>query len=213
VYYTYLPGRTFHVYAPVAGGSRWPRDVMVHAGASFDTVDVHNYNSDITGYTQHMHEWMTQNGKAEAELWLSEWATYQGGYQWASTGVNTVLNNLIRGAHPGPQHIDGSHLFTFYDWDGCNGGSRHVDWNDFQGLIGPTGTRLASFYAVRMGIRALNRCKTTFQSTTSDSHVLAITTKDAEGTMYLLVTNSSRETSYHVDADLSALITSGIGTM
>jgi hypothetical protein len=64
-----------------------------------------------------------------------------------------------------------------------------------------------------MGIRALNRCKTTFQSTTSDSHVLAITTKDAEGTMYLLVTNSSREASYNVDADLSAHITSGTATM
>jgi hypothetical protein len=40
-----------------------------------------------------------------------------------------------------------------------------------------------------------------------------ITAKDAEGTMYLLVTNSSRETSYNVHADLSALITSGTGTM
>jgi hypothetical protein len=80
-------------------------------------------------------------------------------------------------------------------------------------LIGPTGTRLASFYAFRMGIRALNRCKATYQSTPSDSHVLAITTKDADGTMYLLVTNSSRETSYNVDADISALITSGTGIM
>jgi hypothetical protein len=85
---------------------------MVHAGASFGTLDVHNYNSDITGYTQPMLEWMSQNSKAQAELWVSEWATYQGGYQSASTGVNTVLNNLIRGARPGPQHIDGSHLFT-----------------------------------------------------------------------------------------------------
>jgi hypothetical protein len=40
-----------------------------------------------------------------------------------------------------------------------------------------------------------------------------ITAKDAEGTMYLLVTNSSRETSYNVHADLSALITSVTGTM
>jgi hypothetical protein len=64
-----------------------------------------------------------------------------------------------------------------------------------------------------MGIRALNRCKTTFQSTTSNNHVLAITTKDTEGTMYLLVTNSSGETSYNVHADLSALITNSTGTM
>jgi len=25
---------------------------MINAGASFDTVDVHNYNADITGYTE-----------------------------------------------------------------------------------------------------------------------------------------------------------------
>ena len=31
--------------------------------------------------------------------------------------------------------------------------------------------------------------------------------------MYLLVTNSSRATSYNVKADLSALITNGTGTM
>jgi hypothetical protein len=213
VYDTYLPGRTFHVYAPVTGGSRWPRDVMVHAGASFDTMDVHNYDPDITNYTERMHGWMNQSGKAAAELWLSEWGMYVGGYQSASTGVHTVLNNLIRGARPGHDHIDGSHLFTFYDWDGSNGGSQRVDWSNFQGLVGSTGTRLASFYAFRMGIRTLNSCKTTYQSTTSDSHALAITTKDAEGTIYLLVTNSSRESSYNVNADLSALITSGNGTM
>jgi hypothetical protein len=213
VYHTYLPGRTFHVYAPVTGGSRWPRDVMMHAGASFDTMDVHNYNADITGYTEHMHGWMHRYGKAQAELWLSEWATYRGGYQLASTGVNTVLNNLIRGARPGDDHIDGSHLFTFYDWDGSHGGSQHVDWSNFQGLVGPTGTRLASFYAFRMGIRALNGCKVTYQSTTSDSHVLAITTKDAQGTVSLLVTNSAAQKPYTVDADVSALVTSGTGTM
>jgi hypothetical protein len=43
--------------------------------------------------------------------------------------------------------------------------------------------------------------------------VLTITAKDAEGTMYLLVTNSSRETPYNVSADVSALLTSGTGTM
>jgi len=131
----------------------------------------------------------------------------------ASTDVNAVLNNLIRGARPGHDHINGSHLFTFYDWDGSHGGSQPVNWSNFQGLVGPTGTRLASFYAFRMGIRALNRCKTTFQSTASDSHVLAITTKDAEGTVYLLVTNSSTDTSYDVNADVSALVTSGTGNM
>ena len=174
VYQTYLPGRSLHVYAPVtAGGSTWPRDVMINAEESFDTVDVHNYNADITGYTAQVLGWMTQYGKADAELWLSEWATYRGGYQAASVGVTTVLNNLIRGASPGNTHIDGSHLFTFYDWSGLQ---------PFQGLVGPTGTRLASFYALRMGTRALSRavngCKTTYESPTSNRNLLAITTQD-----------------------------------
>ena len=60
VYRTYLPGRTFHVYAPVAGGRDWPREVMMRAGASFDAVDVHNYNADISVYTQHMRGLMSQ---------------------------------------------------------------------------------------------------------------------------------------------------------
>jgi hypothetical protein len=112
VYQTYLGGRPFRVYAPVTGpGSAWPRDVLLNAGAYFDTVDVHNYSADITDYTAQVHGWMNQSGNADAELWLSEWATYRGGYQLASTGVITVLNNLIRGARPGNAHIDGSHLF------------------------------------------------------------------------------------------------------
>src|SRR5262245_52294280 len=162
---------------------------MINSGASFHTVDVHNYNADITGYTAQVRAWMMQHGHAHAELWLSEWGTYRAGYQAASIGVTTVLNNLIRGAQPGTAHIDGSHLFTFYDWSGVQ---------PFQGLVGPTGTRLASFYALRMGIRALNGCKTTYESTTSHRNLLAITTQDAGGTVYLLVTNSARTTAYTV---------------
>ena len=36
MYQTYLPGRTFHVYAAVTGGSSWPPGVMQNAGAWFD---------------------------------------------------------------------------------------------------------------------------------------------------------------------------------
>jgi hypothetical protein len=143
VYHTYLPGRTFHVFAPVTGGSSWPPEVMLNAGASFDTVDVHNYSADISDYTAQVHGWMQQYGKADAELWLSEWATYGDGYQSASTGVNTVLNNLIRGARPGNDHIDGSHLFPFYNWDGSGSASQ-----SFQGLVGPMSTPLAIFNGV-----------------------------------------------------------------
>lgn len=75
------------------------------------------------------------------------------------------------------------------------------------------GAKRASFYALRMGTRALNGCKTAYQTTTNNGNLLAITTKDAAGHIDLLVTNSTANTSYTVDADLSALITSGTGTM
>ena len=79
-------------------------------------------------------------------------------------------------------------------------------------MVDINGGKRASFYALRIGTRALNGCKTTYQSTASNSNLLAITTRNAGGQIFLLVTNSSK-TSYTVDANLSALITSGTGTM
>jgi hypothetical protein len=208
VYTTYLPGRTYHIYAPVTtGGSSWPNDALQQIPTYFDSVDIHNYNSDITSYTQQVHGWMNATGHGSYPLWLSEWATYRGGYTNAGTGQKLILNNLIRGSRPGNDYIYGSHLFTFYDWDGFSGG-----FQNFQGLVDINGAKLASFYALRIGTRALNGCKTTYQSTSSNSNLLAITTRDSSGHIYLLVTNGSR-TSYTVDANLSALLTSGTGTM
>jgi hypothetical protein len=63
-----------------------------------------------------------------------------------------------------------------------------------------------------MGTRALEGCRPTYQSTTSNSNLLAITTKDSSGKYDLLVLNTSANTSYTVNADLSKLITSGTGT-
>jgi hypothetical protein len=209
VYRTYLPGRSYHVYAPVTtGGSDWPLAALQQIPDAFDTVDIHNYSSDISGYTRQVHGWMNSTGHGARQVWLSEWATYRGGYDQATTGVNTVLANMIRGARPGDDHIDGSHLFTFYDWDGFSGG-----FQNFEGLVGPTGTKRLSFYALRMGIRALGGCRPTYQSTASSGDLLAITTRDALGQVFLLVTNSARRTSYSIDANLSALATTGTGTM
>jgi hypothetical protein len=209
VYTTFLPGRTFHIYAPVTtGGSSWPNDALQQIPQYFDSVDIHNYNSDITAYTEQVHGWMNATGHASYPLWLSEWATYRGGYSNASTGVKTVINNLIRGARPGNDHIDGSHLFTFYDWDGFSGG-----FQNFEGLVDRNGARRSTFYGFRLASRALNGCRPTYQSTASTSNLLAITTTDSLGSVYLLVTNSANKTSYTVDANLSALRTSGTGAM
>jgi len=208
VYTTYLPGRTYHIYAPVTtGGSTWVNDALQQIPIYFDSVDIHNYNSNITGYTRRVHRWMNATGRGSYPLWMSEWATYEGGYSDISTGLKTILNNLIRGSRPGNDYIYGSHLFTFYDWGGFNGRLAN-----FEGLVDVNGAKRAGFYALRIGTRALNGCKTTYRSTPNNSNLLAITTRDTSGQIYLLITNGS-ERAYNVDANLSALITSGTGTM
>jgi hypothetical protein len=207
VYSTYLPGRSYHVLAPVTtGGSDWPLDALTQIPAHFDSVDVHNYSSDITGYTREVHGWMNATGHSDYPVWLSEWATYRGGYDRASKGVGLVINNLIRGSRPGDDYIYGSHLFTFYDWDGFSGG-----FQNFEGLVDRDGNKRSSYYAMRLANRALVGCRPTYQATASNSRLLAIATQDEAGAVYVLVTNSGpKEVS--VDVDLSALRTSGTGT-
>jgi hypothetical protein len=155
-----------------------------------------------------VHAWMESTSHASYPLWLSEWSTYLDRYHMASTAIGRVVNNLIRGSRPGSDHVDGSHLFTFYDWDGFPGG-----FQNFQGLVAADGTKRMSYYAFRLAVRALQGERPTHESTTSTDNLLAITTEDAAGSLYLLVANSAARTSYAVDADLSALRTTGTGTM
>jgi hypothetical protein len=185
---------TYRVYG---GMSRWEwqDDDGAYGAPSIDQIKADSnavnwawwdaaMTSPPNGSDYWVHAWMNSTGHGDREVWLSEWATYRGGYDQATTGVNTVLANMIRGARPGDDRIDGSHLFTFYDWDGFSGG-----FQDFEGLVGPTGTKRLSFYALRMGIRGLGGCRPTYQSNASSGNLLAITTRDTLGYTYLLVTN------------------------
>ena len=207
VYATYLPGRTPHIYAPVTtGGSSWPNSVMQAVPGAFDSVDVHDYNSDITSYVTTVRGQMAANGFGSAPLWLSEWGTYRGGYNTASKGVGLVITNLIRMSSPST-YVYGSHLFSLYDWSGFSGG-----FQNFQGLINGSGTRLSSYYALRIATRALVGCRPTYQSTSTQGNLTAITTKDASGAYYVLIANNAGNTSYTTTVDLSALKTTGAGT-
>jgi len=207
VYATYLGNRTHHIYAPVTGGTTWPNDALINVGTYFDSMDIHDYNSNISSQVEAVHASMNSDGYPNDPLWISEWATYRGGYQNAGTGVKTLINNMIRGSQPGNDNVYGSHMFTFYDWNGFSGG-----FQNFQGLVDVNGNKLSSYYGFQIAAKALQGCKPTYQSTVSNSSLLAITTKDTAGKIYLLVTNSSSNTPITVDANLSALKTTGTGT-
>jgi len=202
VYRTYLPDRTYHVHAPVTvGNSRWPFDAMQQLPKHFDSVNIHDYALDISNYTQQLHGWMNRNGHANSPLWLGEWGTYQTGYDDLPFAIN-LIKNMIRGSQPGNNYLYGSHIFSLYDW-GKGGG--------FQGLVGAKGERRVSYYAFRMGIRALQGSRATFSTSTSHTDLTAIATRASSRDFYLLVTNSGQK-SYTINTNLSALVTEGTGT-
>jgi hypothetical protein len=81
-----------------------------------------------------------------------------------------------------------------------------------EGLLGSGGKRRAGYYALRMGIRALQGGKATFFPVANSPNLMAVATKDASNNVYLLAVNSQRK-SYTVNADISALIEFGSGTV
>jgi hypothetical protein len=182
VYSTYLPGRSFHIHAPkTVGGSRWPGDTLATIPSYFDTINVHTYDWDISGYVQQIRNWMRGTIHEKSPLWLGEWGTYTEGYNDLGFSLN-LIKNTIRMSQPGDTYVYGSHLFSLYDW-GRN--------EDFQGLISAQGDRRLSYYAFRMAIRALQGGRNVLLTTNSHPDLMAMATQDNQGRIFLLMVNSS----------------------
>ncbi|MEG4810148.1 hypothetical protein QUA82_20605 [Microcoleus sp. F8-D3] len=203
VYKTYLPDRTYRIHGPkTLGGSNWPASALQEIPNYFDTVNVHNYDADISNYTRKVRGWMNGTVRANSQLWVGEWGTYEISYGDLSLALN-LIKNVIRGSQPGDNYIDGSHIFCLYDWGKLG---------QAEGLVGEGGKRRAGYYALRMAIRALQGGKATFFPITNSSDLMAVATVDASKNVYLLVVND-RATSYTVNADISELIKTGNGTV
>ena len=203
VYKTYLPARTYRIHGPkTVGGSNWPADALREIPNYFDTVNVHNYDADISNYTRKVRGWMNGSIRANSQLWVGEWGSYQISYNDLSLALS-LIKNLIRGSQPGDNYIYGSHIFSLYDW-----GKPVLP----EGLLGPSGKRRAGYYALRMGIRALQGGRATFFPVTNVSGLMAVATLDASNNVYLLAVNDKPK-SDTVNADISALIKAGNGTV
>ena len=201
VYRTYLPGRTYHIYAPAASRGNWPNDAIRSIPQFFDSMDVHIYRTNISSYIEQVHGWMNAAGHPHYPLWLTEWGSHTNEYNSVAFGI-TLINNLIYGSRPGNDYVYGSQIFTLYDFDTTP-----------TGLISYNGMRRVDYYAMRMAIRALQGCRPTYRSVTSDNALLAITTRDVAGNIDLLVTNQSTTTWYDIDANLSSLLSNDRGIM
>lgn len=204
VYKTYLPGRAYHIYAPATTtGSVWPHTLLQQAPDAFDGLDIHDYSSDIRKDVQQAHSWLSEAGREIEPVWLSEWGSYQRNNKYDTVAMGlSLLNNLIYGSEPGDTYVYGSAVFSLYDYG-------TVPF----GLIRNDGTRRADYYAVRMATRALQGCRPTYQSVIVHPDVLTITTRDAHGNLFFLLTNRASQPFASMTVDLSALTSTGNETI
>lgn len=203
VYKIYLPDRTYHIHAPkTTGGSIWPLNAFQKIPNYFDTVNVHTYDEDISPYIQKVRSWMNANNYANSDLWLGEWGTYQNQYNSIPFALN-LIKNMIRASQSGNNYVYGSLIFALYDW-GKKG--------EFKGLMNFQGQKQASYYAFRMGIRALQGGRPTFSTLISNPNLMAIATKDNTNNLYLLIVNSKNQ-SFTPNIDISAFMQVGNGTI
>lgn len=79
-------------------------------------------------------------------------------------------------------------------------------------MLGLSGQRRAGYYALRIGIRALQGGKASFFPITNSSDLMAVATLDCRNNFYLLAVNY-RAKSYTVNADISAQRKTGNGTV
>jgi hypothetical protein len=200
VFHTYLPGQTYHILAPATSGGNWPEGILQHASHYFDSMDIHAYGNFQQG-VQIVHHVMSSAGYSNEPLWITEWGSYQRSYNSAPFGIS-LINDLITGSSPGNDYVYGSTIFALYDYS-----------TNYDGLIDYKGNRRIDYYALRMGIQALQGCRPTYQSSVNSKDLLAITTVDASNNIYLLVTNKNAQAAYTVKADLSALRMQATGTM
>ena len=199
VYATYLPGRAFHIHAPkTVGGSGWPRALLATIPTYFDSINVHNYDWDISAYVKQVRRWIHGTIHEKSPLWLGEWGTYTGGYDDLTLALN-LIQNMMRMSQPGDSYVYGSHLFSLYDW-GRNG--------DFEGLVNAEGDRRLSYYAFRLGIRALQGGRPVLPTTSSAPEVMAMATQNTKGDFSLLIVNNHPE-AQRIIADVSSLFVQG----
>lgn len=197
VYDTFLPGRTFRLYAPVAASANeWVIESIVQNDAIVDVVDWHRYGSPVNDATT-LNGWIDQydTDGVHEDLYLSEWGSYRGEY---TSVADSLKYSLMLRAHSlaAPQYVASSAIFPFYDWT-----------NSVIGLVAPDGTRRESFWALRLMNRGLNGAKQGYALTSDippQASVYAIAAKDqTTNALHVEILNRSAQT-HVITLDLSA---------
>lgn len=197
VYKKFIPNRQYSIHAPISlGKSHWPFEALRHIPESFDSLNVHDYDTDVSLYVRKVRGWAESNGHSRSPIWLGEWGSHTNDYNDDTFALNLV-KNMIRASQPFPNYVFGSHIFSLYDW-GIDG--KH------QGLVDPDGKRRLSYYAFRLGTRALQGGKSLLELQKRENSIVAAATK-SDNHLFLLLVNSSSATRF--DVDVSAHLQNG----
>jgi hypothetical protein len=202
-YTTFLPGREYRLYAPVCCEpcSSFIAAVNEEAPDRFDHYSFHYYNYFPLMVTavEDMHRMMdTREGR---ELWMTEWGTFtdfDNGYVGKNHDIPTTvmwLKFLLTMCYPGENHVDGWHYFPL---------SYPIDGNAL--IFRDTQEKSAMYYALRMGIRALQGGKDIFRTETNDTAITALTALDSTGMLDFIAVNTGDDAKT-CEVDLSAFIT------
>ena len=212
LYKTFLPDRHPNILVsalsyPQAWGNGvpngWQDDVLHWTGNGNMTASYHYYhtgNEWINGIANISHPQLNNATLANNQVWVTEWgggADDQGTTSF--TPLNSVheINDLIAGSQPGNGYLYGT---DYFDWSSPSANQQY--W----GIVDENGNPRSIYYALRLASRALNNGKATYATTVSNTTDLtAITTRDDNGNVYVLITNQSSTTDYTIDSDLSAL--------
>jgi len=202
VYDTYLPGKTFRLYAPVSTHpNEWITESLIQNDAIIDVVDWHRYGPPADEAAM-VNGWVDQydSDGVHEELCISEWGTYRGGYETHGNAMN-YAKYLMDHSLAAESYVARSQIFSMYDWS-----------SRMTGLILADGTKTATYYAFRLMVRGLQGAKTRYAVThdiPSNVWIYPIAAVDqGSNTMYVEVMNKSRK-SHTITLDVSAHATSG----
>jgi hypothetical protein len=202
VYSTYLPGRTYHIYAPVGVNTGWQEEVLTNIPDLFDVMDFHTYDSDISGKINQTNNNIAQYGGGRTyPLDVSEWGNYRDAYDSVSYGVKNIAANIVRSARA-EWLTRGTHIFSMYNWGDSDRWCR--------GLIDDDGTRRDGYYGFRLAARGVGGARTGYETTADSAKFIVATTVDDGGAIYVTMVNIGVGAT--VNVDVSALISSGTAT-
>jgi len=201
VYTTYLPTRKFETYGPVVSWPNdWIHDVLSKGGGTLSNLDYHHYASknQFTDGINSAHGMMNETGYSGQPLWLTEWGSYDNDLpnvrQNDSKSFSIkMINNIINMCRPGDDHVNG---WDYYNFASGTYGDELLDAN---------GSPRTVYYALKMAISALKGALPVYQCTSGNTNLKAILSKDENGTINLLVTDTSSTQGFTIQADVSAL--------